>query len=500
MLYSSLVTDMNLLNLKKEIEEKSIALEELLLQCEKEEKKLFLFKSEKKIKDLHNRISALNDEIGELEKAYNTQLELKKAASDTVDKVSGIAKKNGKKLVIGCIAACLGYFGYLFVKPLNINGEQTTYRSAIGSFENLEINAEDYTPETYEQFIQNLEDAEAQKSNIFMSDEEKAAYINELTSAFDELEPMPDKTGLLSALNKAESYDVSAYTPATVESFKSLISQIRVIYDDLNATEKEVADAENNVADAYRVLALRADKTELIELFEKYTAFVLDDYTPSSARSFTKEIQNTEDLINNENASQDKVDQQVETLQTIETLLVKRADKSSLKSLIDECNKLDGSKYKEGYDTLLSRMKSSSELLNNDDVTQEEVDTAVSRLKQAKSDLVEYIINVYRINMRASLQRNNSVGNEWSYARYYNDKSVHDGFEVTGEPGSSVEVGMEIIERDNSPDVGYESATITLKDGYQTSFDVIVTENRGRYSGNEALFKVYVTVTYLRKG
>lgn len=40
---------MNVFKLKKEIEEKEIALELLIKQCEKEEEKVFLFKNNKKI-------------------------------------------------------------------------------------------------------------------------------------------------------------------------------------------------------------------------------------------------------------------------------------------------------------------------------------------------------------------------------------------------------------------------------------------------------------------
>ena len=399
-----------------------------------------------------------------------------------------------------------------------------------------------------------------------MSDEEKLAYIDALLSSYDSLEPIPDKTTLLSEINKANEYDISTFTPNSVEDFKSAISKVQVIYEDENATKKEVDDAEADITDAYLLLTLKADKTKLVELYNKYTNYSLDEYTsssiksfdkeiqnakeliddenisqdevdkqvqamksietllvekadktrlielynnyadysldeymPSSIKSFNKEIQNAKELIDDENVSQDKVDKQIQAMESIETLLVEKADKTVLKNLIDECNQLDENNYKTGYDALIAEVKSSSTILSNDNVTQEEVDSAVTRLQSAKNDLSEYVTNVYRINMSARMQSNNHVGNDWSYERYYNNEAVHDGFEVPGEPGSSITVGMAITERDKSPDEGYETVSITLENGYQTSFDIIVSEDMGRYAGNTATFTVTVTVTYLRQ-
>lgn len=490
---------MSFFNIKKEIEEKSIALESLIKKCEEEKNKLFLFKNNKKISELEKQITDLDGEISELEHKLNSQLEMKKTTGAAVSKFGSFAKKHGLKTCVGSAVAFGAYCGYLYVKPLNINGDQITYRSMIESFEERDVQSNEYTPETYERYMQDLEDAEAHKNDIFMSDEEKLAYIDAVSSAYDALEPIPDKTALFAALTKASKYDISAYTPASAEEFQSAVSKMQDVYTDSNATKKEVAKAEKSIADAYLLLTLKADKTALLELYNKYSEFALDDYTPSSVKKFNEEIQGTKKLIDDANISQDKVEKQVQEMQSIETLLLKKADKTSLKSLIDECNGLDGSKYKSGYSELTSEVKSLASLLNNEDVSQEEVDKAVSHLQTTRNNLVEYIVNVYRINMNAVLQSNNHVGNDWSYSRYYKNESVHNGFEVSGEPGSSVSVEMGITENDKSPDTGYGSASITLENGYQTSFEVTVREDRGRYSGNTATFTVYVTVTYLRQ-
>ena len=320
---------MNISNLEKKIEEKRIAKDELIKQIEKEQKKIFLFKNDKKISGLNKQIQDLDEEIANLEKTYNSKLEQKEAASETMSKVGGFAKRNAKNASIGFVAASLVYSGYLYFKPISVNGEQTTFHALVESYENKDVSSADYTPETYERFMHNLEDAEAQKLAIFMSDEEKLAYINALLSSYDTLEPIPDKTALLSALNKADKYDISAYTPASVKDFQSTVSKMHGIYDDENATRREVADAEKGLENAYKMLIMKADKTKLTELYNKFSGYTLDEYTPLSVKSFNDRLKSLEKLLNDENASQPEVDKEVGAEQSIEALLVKKADKTS---------------------------------------------------------------------------------------------------------------------------------------------------------------------------
>lgn len=494
-----MVTNMKSSNIKKTIEEKGIALEETIKQLEKEEKRMIFFKSQKKIEELEKKITAINEEISGLNEAYNNQLESEKKAAAARKELASKAIKHTPKVVIGCAVACVAYCGGLFFKPLNYHGEQTTFRAMIGSFENITVNADNYTPETYEQYMNNLHDAEAKKNDIFMSDEEKLAYLDSVSNAYKSLEPIPDKTALSAALNKAEKYDTSAYTPASVKNFKSVIKQVKSTYDDVNATKKEVTAAEKTIDGSYQKLTLKADKSELAELYDKYRVFELDEYTPASADNFKKEIKNAEKLIADDDASQSKVDLQVTAMESIETHLVLKADKTSLQSLIDECSQLNGDNYKSGYDELVTEVDSVKSILNNENASQEDVDSAVTRLQTAEDNLVEYTTYVYRVNMFADTDSYNHVGNSWSYDRYCNGQSVHDGFEITSASGDYATVEMRITENDSWPDTGYGSTTIALQDGYETSFNITVVENRGRYYGYAATFTVDVTVTFLRR-
>ena len=148
-------------------------------------------------------------------------------------------------------------------------------------------------------------------------------------------------------------------------------------------------------------------------------------------------------------------------------------------------------------DELKSEVEAVTPLLNNDEVTQEAVNAAVARLQTAKGGLVEYSVYVYRVNMDASETSNNSVGSDWSFDRYVNGQYTHNGFEITSASGGYATVEMRITENDSVPEWGYGSATVALQDGFNTSFNITVVENRGRYSGNVATFTVTVKVTVI---
>lgn len=488
---------MNIFKIKNDIEEKSIALEKLIEKLDRERNKP-LFRNKGKIGDLEKQISALDEEITKLQTLYNKKLDLEAGAKNVTGKFLPALKKHALKGCAGAVVITAAGGMYLMNKPLYIDGERTTYRSMITSYESMEISPDEYTPETYQEYIRVLGQAASRENDLLMSDEEKLEYLEALSAAYDALEVMPDKSVLRDLLSDSNQYDFSSYTPDSVKEFNAEIAGVRSIYNDINATEEEVAAAEKNVRDAYSLLSEAADKAKLIELYEKYSVYELEGYTPASVKRFQTEIGNAKKLIDDQNVSQTKVDDQTEVMLAAEDLLVEKADKESLQSIVDECGALDEADYKEGYSGLKTALSAASKILNDENASQDDVDSAVLKLEESRNNLVEYAVNVYRVNIQANMVSNNSVGNDWSYERYYNNESVHNGFEVTGEAGSSVTVGMEITERDKSPDSGYGTAEITLEDGYSTSFDIMVREDKGRYAGNTAEFAVTVNVTYLR--
>lgn len=99
------------------------------------------------------------------------------------------------------------------------------------------------------------------------------------------------------------------------------------------------------------------------------------------------------------------------------------------------------------------------------------------------------------VSASASCSNYNSVGNNWSYAFYINDKQVGANSKLDVSVGDVITVKAKVTENDKYPDVGTESKRYTVsdkdvKDGFTIGFSVNVREDRGRYAGRVATWKI----------
>ena len=128
-------------------------------------------------------------------------------------------------------------------------------------------------------------------------------------------------------------------------------------------------------------------------------------------------------------------------------------------------------------------------------------------IKAASSNGVEasFDVNVDAtkrlMNVRARSDRLNgdvNIGEDWSKRYLLNGEPTHGSVGLA--VGETLTFEAEIIESDDDPDIGSASTeyTVTEEDlvnGFEISFDVTVTENGGRNSGQSALFTVTYTFT-----
>lgn len=108
----------------------------------------------------------------------------------------------------------------------------------------------------------------------------------------------------------------------------------------------------------------------------------------------------------------------------------------------------------------------------------------------------------FKIIISEELTHNPSVGNEWSVSYYINGEFFTKGEKyITAplRPTEDVRLDIEITEDDTLPDIGTGELEIILKDGYQCSTEISVTENKGRYYGNTAVWKVECRVVLVDK-
>ncbi|ALP39221.1 hypothetical protein ASL14_25325 (plasmid) [Paenibacillus sp. IHB B 3084] len=96
---------------------------------------------------------------------------------------------------------------------------------------------------------------------------------------------------------------------------------------------------------------------------------------------------------------------------------------------------------------------------------------------------------------QATLVSNDHVGNEWAIAAQAGGKSIEEGssVKIKVKPGGSIQLYAYAEEQDKIPDEGearknVKVSTISAK-GSTVNLRVTVTENRGRYSGNQAVWE-----------
>jgi hypothetical protein len=117
--------------------------------------------------------------------------------------------------------------------------------------------------------------------------------------------------------------------------------------------------------------------------------------------------------------------------------------------------------------------------------------------KKAK---VDKTVNVTVTFVSAKLVENDHVGNEWATEATINGKVIAEGKSVNLKlkPSDNIKLSAYAEEQDKIPDYNEEEASIkvsSIKKTLNKKLKVIVTENRGRYSGNEAKWEFTFKIT-----
>ncbi|MCG8572541.1 MAG: hypothetical protein MJB14_20600 [Spirochaetes bacterium] len=94
---------------------------------------------------------------------------------------------------------------------------------------------------------------------------------------------------------------------------------------------------------------------------------------------------------------------------------------------------------------------------------------------------------------------NNHVGNEWSYEIKVNDVIVEWDIVASIQVEDLINIVITVIEMEKSPDIGITRKQISISElsdylNKEIPLEVVVTEDRGRYSGNEAKWRFGLTL------
>ena len=166
--------------------------------------------------------------------------------------------------------------------------------------------------------------------------EEMEAMVAELKAAIeglkDEVVVEVDKSDLLELIKKAEGCDLTKYTPVTVEGLKTALVGAKEVYDNPDATQKEVDSAYQSMHQAIFGLRLIPNKDALEELIKETEKIDFSLYTEESAATVQKAYNRAKAVFEDKNAVQEEVDKAEKELKVAKDNLVLKDDEDKTPS------------------------------------------------------------------------------------------------------------------------------------------------------------------------
>jgi hypothetical protein len=255
-----------------------------------------------------------------------------------------------------------------------------------------------YTPESVAAFQQALKLAnEVSKSETALQKAVDSA-VQKLTFAKFNLKEKrndADRSKLEAEYEKAVSLDtpenLEFVIKSAVEEFKAAKEAANAVLNEDDPTQEQVDKAYDDLSTAIFKLSFKADKRALAALIAEVDAFDLSIYTPESIANLQQALASAKEINASESVLQDGIDEAYNALLAAKNALeIQRnnADKSKLQAEYDKVVSLDTEEnlefvVKYAVENFHKQKEAAKAVLDADDPTQEEVDTALANLQAA---------------------------------------------------------------------------------------------------------------------
>ena len=201
-----------------------------------------------------------------------------------------------------------------------------------------------------------------------------------------------DKTTLKIALDLATTItdeDLANVVPVVVEEFKAALQQAKDVYDNVNATQADVNNAFDRLAEAMHMLNfVKGDKTALKAFIDKVSGLEAVKYTEATWTPFNEALTAATSVYEDVNAMQEEVNNAYNELVTAFLNLRLIPNKDLLGDLINQAEGLESANYtKATFDGLTKALNEAKVVFDNPNATQKEVDNAKDVLEKAISGL-----------------------------------------------------------------------------------------------------------------
>ncbi|MHA9736741.1 malectin domain-containing carbohydrate-binding protein [Robinsoniella peoriensis] len=219
-----------------------------------------------------------------------------------------------------------------------------------------------------------------------------------LAVSFKETEaPVVDKSALQNLYDENTEKLAEGYTPDSWAEFDSAMKEAKAVLDNETADQAAVDAAREllqaAVSGLEEVKPQPADKTELQALYDQNADKAAEDYTPDSYALFDGAMKAAKEVLDLETATQDDVDQVLQTLRDAIAQLKDAGSQEDMKEalrLLYEANitREEGKYTPESWNVFAEAMDEAKRVLDDPQAVQEQVDQAKDALQSAIDGLI----------------------------------------------------------------------------------------------------------------
>ncbi len=239
-----------------------------------------------------------------------------------------------------------------------------------------------------------------------------------------------NKTALEIAIEMAESASLENVVPAVVEEFNAALENAQTVYANARATQEEIDDAFTRLASVMHMLEFFKGNKELLQKqVDQINGLESDKYIESSWNAMLPVLAKANEVLGNENAMQEEVDEVYSELVRTFVNLRLKPNKDLLADLINKANGLNRANYtSESLKAVDAEVAKATAVLNNSEATKEEVESAQIALQSVLDKLVTKDVS----NVQVPSSDVKVVNNGESSALKTGDNSMVVPFAFTG--------------------------------------------------------------------
>ena len=252
----------------------------------------------------------------------------------------------------------------------------------------------DYTKDSWTALQEALDEAKIVLDNANAMQEEVENAKTLLQTAKEELvkaeEVTVNKTALSIAVEMAGNVtELDKVVPVVVTEFKVALQEAQTILADESVSQEEVDASFARLSVAMHMLQFyKGERSELQGLIVEAEGLDGSRYTDKTWNDLIPVLQEAQEVLANESASQEEVDNAYNALVKAYLELRLIPDKSLLQELIDKAQSLDGANYSaKTWNVAVEALDKAKEVLIDPEATQEEVDNAKDVLIKAIAGL-----------------------------------------------------------------------------------------------------------------